>query len=150
MDAAGQQGATPLPDLRPDGAALDAASDDAPTATATPPPTSTPVATDGAGAIYGYATAYGVSYQGQPLGCSGAGVYDTANPAIAAVGPAHYAEWPCGTELRICGDGGCAVVTRVDSCPGCSYNVVDLSEAANELVCGAPAHTCRARIEELR
>jgi hypothetical protein len=96
--------------------------------------------------ISGWATHYGVSYQGGVLGC-GTGYYDTDNPDIVAVGPSRYEEWPCGTMLRVCGPAGCATVTRHDACPGCSANVLDLSEAGNKLVCGDPPHTCRATIQ---
>lgn len=104
--------------------------------------------------IHGYATYYGISYQGLPLGCVGAGLYDTNNPQIAAVGPARYGEWPCGTRLELCGPGGCAIVTRLDSCPGCGPNVIDLSESANRLVCATAAipyeHTCEVTIRRVQ
>jgi hypothetical protein len=96
--------------------------------------------------IRGWATHYGESYQGGVLGC-GTGYYDTDNPDIVAVGPSRYAEWPCGTQLRVCGPAGCTIVTRHDSCPGCSPNVLDLSEAGNKLVCGDPPYTCEATIQ---
>jgi len=106
------------------------------------------------GLISGQATHYGESYNGQPLGCAGAGLYSSDNPNIAAVSPARYQEWPCGTKLRLCGPGGCAVVTRVDSCPGCYANLIDLSESANRLVCATERypypHTCAVTIEVLR
>jgi expansin (peptidoglycan-binding protein) len=96
--------------------------------------------------IRGWATHYGEAYQGGVLGC-GTGYYDTNNPDIAAVGPGRYTEWPCGTKLRVCGPAGCIVVTRHDACPGCSPNVLDLSEAGNRQVCGIPEHTCRATVQ---
>jgi hypothetical protein len=96
--------------------------------------------------IRGWATAYGVSYQGGVLGC-GTGYYDTGNPDIIAVGPSRYAEWPCGTKLRVCGPAGCIIATRHDACPGCSPYVLDLSEAGNKLVCGDPPFTCRATMQ---
>lgn len=104
------------------------------------------VGQSGNGPIHGFATHYGESYNGQPLGC-GTGDYRSDNPEIAAVSPARYAEWPCGTRLRVCGPAGCAVVTRHDACPGCGPNVIDLSESANRLVCGVPEHTCEVTIE---
>ena len=96
--------------------------------------------------VPGWATHYGESYQGGVLGC-GTGYYDTENPDILAVGPSRYVEWPCGTKLRVCGPAGCVIVTRHDSCPGCTANVLDLSEAGNRLVCGDPPHTCRATLQ---
>jgi hypothetical protein len=107
---------------------------DAPTA----PPDGAETASDA-----GYATHYGggpawgdaIDYNGLPLGCGG--IYRSEDPTIAAVGPARYAQWPCGTQLEICGPVGCAVVERQDSCPGCGPNVIDLSESAHQLVCGA-------------
>jgi hypothetical protein len=121
----------------------------APAATPQPAPVP-PVAAQG-GLISGQATHYGESYNGQPLGCAGAGLYSSNNPNIAAVSPARYQEWPCGTKLRLCGPGGCAVVTRVDSCPGCYANLIDLSESANMLVCATERypypHTCSVTIE---
>ncbi len=96
--------------------------------------------------IRGWATHYGVSYQDGVLGC-GTGHYDTDNPDIIAVGPSRYAEWPCGTKLRIRGPAGCITATRHDACPGCSPNVLDLSESGNKLVCGVPPHTCRVTLQ---
>jgi hypothetical protein len=98
--------------------------------------------------LYGWVTHYGESYQGGVLGC-GTGYYDTHNPDIIAVGPSHYEDWPCGTSLRICGPASCITATRHDACPGCVANVLDLSEAGNELVCGNPAHTCRITVQKL-
>lgn len=97
--------------------------------------------------VEGWATHYGESYNGQPLGCSGAGVYRSRDPSIVAVGPARYREWPCGTQLLVRGPAGSVVVRRVDSCPGCGANVLDLSEAAHEIVCGFG--TCRVTIQVL-
>ena len=96
--------------------------------------------------IQGWATHYGESYQGGVLGC-GSGYYDTANPDIVAVGPSRYADWPCGTQLRVCGPAGCLITTRQDACPGCGPFLLDLSEAGNKLVCGDPPHTCRATVQ---
>ena len=86
-------------------------------------------------------THYGVGYNGQPMGCGG--VYLSENPTIIAVGPDHYAEWPCGTFIVVCGPNGCIVGVRQDSCPGCSFGVLDLSEAGIEIVCGAGAGQCK-------
>lgn len=95
--------------------------------------------------IQGTATHYGSSYNGSPLGCGG--TYWGSDPTIVAVGPSRYSEWPCGSQLTVSGPAGSLTVTRQDSCPGCSANMIDLSEAANEAVCGAPAHTCSVSIE---
>ena len=78
-------------------------------------------------------------------------LYHSADPTIAAIGPARYAEWPCGTQLRVCsrvGDIGqayadlgmvpslrCLIVIRQDSCPGCGPNAIDLSEAGLAAIC---------------
>lgn len=99
--------------------------------------------------IPAYATHYGESYDGQTMGCPGAGAYRSDDASIVAVGPSRYREWPCGTRLEVCGAAGCAVVTRQDACPGCGRNVVDLSEAANRRVCGTPEHTCEVSIREV-
>lgn len=93
------------------------------------------------------ATHYGVSYHGQRMGCGG--VYDTADPTIAAVGPAWYGAWPCGTVLEVAGPAGTIEVVRQDSCPGCGAGLIDLSEAANAAVCGAPPHTCRVEVRRV-
>ena len=98
--------------------------------------------------IRGWATHYGESYQGGVLGC-GTGYYDTDNPDIIAVGPSRYADWPCGTPLRVCGPASCIVATRHDACPGCAATVLDLSEKGSELVCGNRPQTCRVTIQEL-
>ena len=99
--------------------------------------------------LQGWATNYGRSYNGRPLGCSGFGNYSADGDWIAAVGPDRYDSWPCGTTLRLSGPAGTALVVRADACPGCMANVIDLSEAANELVCGPPAHTCQVVIQEV-
>jgi hypothetical protein len=74
-------------------------------------------------------------------------VYDPQDPTIAAVAwPSRDAEWPCGTSLEICGAAGCIQAIRVDACPGCGYNQVDLSERGIELVCGPDIGTCSVTI----
>jgi hypothetical protein len=98
--------------------------------------------------VYGQATAYGPAYNGQVLGC-GTGYYDTNDMTILAVGPDRYAEWPCGTPVQVCGEGGCIVATRQDACPGCYANLVDLSEAGNAAVCGGLPHTCRVTLQRV-
>jgi len=99
-------------------------------------------------ALRGWATHYGESFAGQPLGC-GYGPYDPWDPSIIAVGPSRYRDWPCGAFLEVCGPAGCILGIRQDSCPGCVSNVVDLSEAGSQIVCGAPPHTCRVTIQRL-
>jgi hypothetical protein len=112
----------------------------------TPGPTKAPPAPVASGAvIQGQATAYGPAYNGQKMGCGG--VYSSDNPTILAVSPARYAQWPCGTQLQVCGPAGCLIVTRQDACPGCYANLVDLSEAGNAAVCGSPPHTCRVTLQ---
>jgi hypothetical protein len=96
----------------------------------------------------GWATHYGESFTGGVLAC-GTGYYQPTNATILAVGPSRNGDWPCGAMLHVCGPAGCTTVTRQDSCPGCGPNVLDLSEAGNELVCGAPPHTCRVTMQEV-
>lgn len=85
---------------------------------------------------YNYtATRYGASYNGSPLGC-GSGVYSSGNPGILAAPPSKYHEWPCGTPLQVCSGNACIWVTRVDSCPGCGSNHIDLSESGIAILCG--------------
>jgi len=100
--------------------------------------------------IEGWATHYGEAYNGQRMGCQGAGLYSSDDPTIVAVSPERYAEWPCGQQLHVSGPAGSIVVTRQDSCPGCGANVLDLSEEGNRRVCGIPEHTCRVIIEVMR
>ena len=94
----------------------------------------------------GRATHYGESYQGQTMGCGG--TYDTADPTIVAVSPDRYESWPCGTRLRVTGPAGQQDVVRTDSCPGCTGNWLDLSEAGFARVCGVG--TCEITIEVLQ
>ena len=79
------------------------------------------------------------------MGCGG--TYDTADPTIVAVSPDRYESWPCGTRLRVTGPAGTQDVVRTDSCPGCTGNWLDLSEAGHERVCGVG--TCEITIEVL-
>lgn len=98
--------------------------------------------------VAGIATHYGRSYHGQGMGCGG--TYDTNNPAILAVSPQRYADWPCGTKLRVRGPSGDTLVERTDACPGCRGNHVDLSEAGFIAVCGSlSAGTCRVELDIL-
>jgi len=88
-------------------------------------------------------THYGTPYNGSPLGCGG--YYEASNPTILAVGPSHYEDIPCGATVTLRGPtNNTLTVVRQDSCPGCTSLTFDLSEAANEILCGAPAHTCEA------
>jgi len=96
----------------------------------------------------GIVTHYGVSYNGSRMGCAGE-PYSSEDDTIIAVGPMDYADWPCGTNLRVCGPAGCVVGFRQDSCPGCGENHLDLSEAAINAVCGDQADLCRVGIEEV-
>lgn len=146
IQPAGHPDASPLTWVEPDEVAIVAAG--SPFATTEEVEESEPAPRFSA-PIAGIATHYGVSYQGQVLGCSGEGRYSTYDPTIAAVDPARYREWPCGTQLRLTGPGGSTIVTRRDSCPGCSPSMIDLSDAANMLVCGDRPHTCRIEIEVL-
>ncbi len=90
-------------------------------------------------------THYGESYNGQILGC-GNGYYSSDNPTIVAVSPARYGEMPCGTQLQICGAGGCIIAVRQDACPGCSASLFDLSESAFMSVCGVDSGVCDATV----
>lgn len=91
---------------------------------------------------HGRATHYGVSYNGQRMGCAGAGVYDTNNPYILAVSYELAREMPCGTRLQINGPAGTLIAPRTDTCPGCHRTLLDLSEAGSTIVCGRPS-TCQ-------
>ena len=53
---------------------------------------------------------------------------------------------PCGTQLQICGNGGCILAQRQDACPGCSASVFDLSESAFMGVCGIDSGVCDATV----
>jgi hypothetical protein len=107
-----------------------------------------PIVTAVSPVFRGVVTHYGVSYNGSPMGCDGT-LYTSENPTIIAVGPALDYDWPCGTQLRICGPVDCMVGMRQDSCPGCTAYVLDLSEAGINLVCGDQAEVCRVGIEEV-
>jgi hypothetical protein len=93
-------------------------------------------------------THYGIDYNGLTLGC-GNGYYTSENETIVAVGPERHSEWPCGTPLQICGPYGCISASRQDACPGCSANVLDLSEAGIDRVCGDNASVCNAQVVEM-
>lgn len=123
-----------------------------PTLTPTPFPRVAPptvgVSPQPFGAYYGTATHYGESYNGLTMGCGG--TYWSTDPYILAVGPAMYAEWPCGTVLRITGPAGSLDIARSDSCPGCSGANIDLSEAGQAIICGQVGSNCRVSIERVR
>lgn len=82
------------------------------------------------------ATRYGVQYNGQTMGCGG--TYTSGNSSILAVGPSRYGEIPCGTGVTLTNPntGVQLSVLRVDSCPGCGYGHIDLSEAGIAILCG--------------
>jgi hypothetical protein len=123
-----------------------------PTATPTPPPTATPTplpsptptrtprpsATANPDAIPGIASVYWDGLAGNPFSCSGYGTYNPENPLIVAVSYGRAGEWPCGTELQVCGvaSGACLNMIRVDICPGCLLNHIDLSAAGFQYLCG--------------
>ena len=92
------------------------------------------------------ATRYGESYNGQQLGCPDSGLYSSANPAIVAVGPSHYLDTPCGTALTVCGAAGCIAGFRVDACPGCLGDWIDLSESGVAAVCGVGVGGCAVSV----
>jgi hypothetical protein len=129
---------------------LEAAEATAPLPTLTPVPAIQvePIVTPVSPVFEGVVTHYGVSYNGSPMGCTGL-PYSSENETIIAVGPMNSGQWPCGTQLRVCGTVGCFVGVRQDSCPGCTAYVLDLSEAGITLACGDQAHVCRVGIERV-
>lgn len=103
--------------------------------TVTPEPSPIPSPTPSPLTTTFTATRYGESYNGQQMGCVGSGLYDSNNPVIFAAPPARYAQFPCGTKLNLCYQDRCQEMWRVDSCPGCGPNHVDLSEAGIWYLC---------------
>lgn len=85
----------------------------------------------------GEITHYGESFNGQSMGCPGAGLYWSNDPTIAAVPwPSRGSEWPCGTRFTVTGPAGSVEVIRTDACPGCGYYGLDLSESGMLQACG--------------
>lgn len=76
------------------------------------------------------------------------GTYNTNDVTIIAVGPAYYAQYPCGTPLLIEGQAGSIIGVRKDSCPDCTYQI-DLSEAGIRQVCGSLG-SCQVTVTSLR
>lgn len=124
-----------------------------PTATPLPLPPVLPTAEVVAAECCFIATRYGVQYEGQPLGCPGGFIpagrpdllYHSDDAAIMAAPPSREGDMPCGIVFRITNprNGAQLVVYRVDSCPGCGHNHVDLSEAGMSVLCGvAYPETC--------
>jgi len=102
-------------------------------------------ATSTAGYYSGTATSYAEMFNGRNMGCTGAGAYNPNDTSIAAVGPALYAEVPCGSMLEICGPKACIAAIRKDACPGCTGAAVDLSRAGLTAVCGPNSCTVKIR-----
>jgi hypothetical protein len=92
-----------------------------------------------------WVTHYGERFNGRTLGCE-TGTYSSDDASIVAVSYERNKEWGCGTILKICGPGGCLVAERVDTCPGCGADHVDLSEQGLEVVCGPGAGVCQASV----
>jgi hypothetical protein len=90
-------------------------------------------------------THYGTRFSGRTLGC-GDGVYASHDVTIVAVSPDRNKQWRCGYLLEICGEGGCIVGVRQDTCPGCGTNHVDLTEQGLDLVCGPDKGVCSASV----
>lgn len=71
------------------------------------------------------------------MGCGG--LYDPTDTTIIAVDPSLYSIYPCGASLIVVAPTGNYVIGhRVDSCPGCKKNQIDLSEAGITQLCGGP------------
>jgi hypothetical protein len=101
----------------------------APTATRTPLPFVP-------GSVSGQATPYHDSLAGNRLGCAGAGPYSSTDLTVVAVSYAQHTLFPCGTKLEVCGQKGCIIGVRKDSCPACGSGDIDLSRAGFRAVCG--------------
>lgn len=80
------------------------------------------------------ATHYGESFNGRGMYCGG--TYWSSDKTIVAVGPAHYGDLPCGTQLIVEGPVGTIDAVVQDHCGGCTTQI-DLSEAGIIEVCGS-------------
>jgi hypothetical protein len=76
-------------------------------------------------------------------------VYVSADPTIVAVSLRLQGEFTCGAFMQICGTLGCIVALRQDTCPGCSRDVIDLSEAGIGAVCGVNTSTCDVTVQRM-
>lgn len=134
-----------VPSLSSDGVAIQATPVPTPTSEPTQTPSEpTPVPVPVRQVIAGKATHYGESFNGRTMGCGG--TYFSWDISIAAVPyPSRNSEWPCGTRFTVSGPAGSIDVMRTDSCPGCSFNHLDLSEAGILAVCGFYG-TCNVEI----
>jgi hypothetical protein len=102
--------------------------------TPTPLPAPVPDAPVFASMLAGITTHYGIGFEGQQMGCPNSGLYHTWDTTIAAVrddGP-----WRCGQRFTVEGPAGSVDVVRQDSCPGCGYAHIDMSEAGQIAACG--------------
>lgn len=110
-----------------------------------------PTAREGRGECCFIATRYGdgrlrpngtrePNFNGQSLGCSSRGTYSSTNPSILAAPQHRQQQWHCGTQLVVTNpaNGVQLHVVRVDACPGCGANHVDLSESGIAILCGGP------------
>ena len=86
-------------------------------------------------------------FTGRSMGCTGAGPYKPTDVTIVAVGPSLYDQFPCGTNIEVCGPKGCLTGQRKDACPGCKGAHVDVSRAGLAAVCGVNA--CEVRVRKL-
>ena len=90
-------------------------------------------------------THYGTRFSGRKLGC-GDGLYASEDLTIVAVASDRNKQWRCGFLMEICGEGGCIIGMRLDTCPGCGTNHVDLTEEGLDAVCGKNKGVCQASL----